>query len=116
MREKELEIRVLDNETLHKFHATIGDQFFGNQNQFFTSYFESPEDVFTHLTENFSQVVLENGVLRFNYTIGKKQQVKEVAVELVKEEVDDNSPCPFEDSQNEGTHYSPASTKGKPNC
>ena len=91
MREKELEIRVLDNETLHKFHATIGDQFFGNQNQFFTSYFESPEDVFTHLTENFSQVVLENGVLRFNYTIGKKQQVKEVVVELVKEEVDDNS-------------------------
>ena len=81
---------MLDNESLHKFHATIGDQFFDNQDKFFTSYFESPEDVFTHLNEHFSQVIMENEILRFTYSSGKKHQVKEVVVELVKEEVDDN--------------------------
>ena len=89
MRQQELEVRVLDTQTLRKFRATIGREFIESQDKFFTSYFESPEDVFAFLTQHFSQAAIEKGVLRFSYASGLKQQVRDVAVELEREPVDE---------------------------
>lgn len=91
MKKKNLEIKVYDNETLHKFHSVIDEEFFGRQDNYFTAFFDSPEDVFIYLSENFSQVVLKNENLQFSYASGKKLQVREVMIKLLKEEVDDSS-------------------------
>lgn len=54
-------------------------------------FFGSPENVFTYLSENISQVIMNNENYYFNYASGQILQNREVVVKLVKEEVEDNA-------------------------
>ena len=82
MKEKTLLITVEDKENCHRFNRVIGHDFINNQDMHFKVNFESPEDVFVHLAEHFSEVIIKKGVLRFCYASGKKQQMREMVIEL----------------------------------
>lgn len=56
---------------------------------YFKANFEIPEDLFIHLTEHFSEIIIEKDTLRFRYTIGKKKLVRDVAIQLEKKEEED---------------------------
>lgn len=52
----------------------------------FRANFESPEDVFAHLVDSFSEILIEKEILRFSYIIGKKKLIREIVLELKNED------------------------------
>lgn len=82
MKEKSFVITVEDQETLKRFHKAIDQEYIDSKDMYFKVNFESPEDIFTYLSENFSKIVIEKRFLRFAYTSGIKKIAKEISLEL----------------------------------